>query len=146
MNEHANVDGWNGDGPLPELYSRTATGAVNVWQCWVEGDEVCVGWGQMEGAFQYARFKCKPKNEGRSNATTAHEQAVKEAIAKWHKQVKKKYSEKLETAGEPKRIKPMRAAPFEHHKHKLVYPVPVKTSLCLWSSKGAASMSLMRLV
>src|SRR3989304_5553013 len=73
MNEHANVDGWNGDGPLPELYSRTATGAVNVWQCWVEGDEVCVGGGQMEGAFQYARFKCKPKNEGgRNQAHQAH--------------------------------------------------------------------------
>lgn len=120
------VDDWNGDGTLPVLYSKTATGATNYWQCWVEDAHVCVGWGQLGGAEQRARFECKPKNEGRSNATTAHDQAVKEAIAKWHKQVKKKYSEKLETAGETKRIKPMLAAPFDDHKHKLVYPVTVQ--------------------
>ena len=120
------VDDWNGDGMLPVLYSKTATGAINYWKCWVEGAHVCVGWGQIDGAEQNARFECKPKNEGRSNATTAHEQAVKEAIAKWHKQIKKKYSEKLETAGETKRIKPMLAAPFEDHKHKLTYPVTVQ--------------------
>lgn len=122
----SDVSKWNGDGLLPTLYSKTATGAVNVWQCWVENDEVCVSWGQLHGAMQDARFKCKPKNVGRSNETTAHEQAVSEARSKWAKQIKKKYSETLETAGETKRIKPMLAAPFEDHKHKLVYPVTVQ--------------------
>lgn len=117
---------WNGDGTLPVLYSKTATGAINYWQCWVEGPCVCVRWGQVEGAAQEARFVCKPKNEGKANATTAHEQAVKEAKAKWRKQLKKKYSESIETAGETERFKPMLALDFEEHKHKLVYPVTLQ--------------------
>ena len=122
-----NVDEWDGSGTLPTLYSKTATGAVNIWQCWVEGGGVvAVRWGQLQGAQQEARFQCLSKNVGRSNETTAHDQAVKEAIAKWKKQIKKKYSEKLETAGETERIQPMLAAEFGKHKQKLVYPVTVQ--------------------
>lgn len=86
-----NVDAWNGQGSLPLLYAKTATGAVNVWQCWVQSDRVCVRWGQEGGAAQESSFACTPKNVGRANATTAEQQAVLEAIAKWKKQVKKKY-------------------------------------------------------
>lgn len=124
-----NVDDWTGEGPLPELFSRTATGAVNVWQCWVERDEVVVRWGQYEGMHQEARFKCKPKNVGRSNETNAHTQAVKEAIAKHKKQLKKKYSEKLQTAGETQRIKPMLAQDWKKHREKIQYPVDVQPKL-----------------
>lgn len=120
---------WNGDGLLPTLYSKTATGAVNVWQCWVEEDEVCVRWGQMNGVLQTARFKCEPKNEGKTNETTGEKQAIKEAKAKWAKQIKKKYSETLETAGETKRIKPMLACDWKGFKEKLPYPVTLQPKL-----------------
>lgn len=122
---------WNGEGPLPMLYSRTATGAINTWQCWVENEYVCVSWGQLDGAVQYARFACVPKNEGRSNATSAHEQAIKEAKAKWTKQIKKKYSTSLETAGETVRIKPMLALDIKKRSSKkpIEYPVYVQPKL-----------------
>jgi ATP-dependent DNA ligase len=116
------VDDWKGEGPLPDLYSRTATGAVNVWRCWVEGDEVCAQWGQLDGALQTSRIRCKPKNEGKTNETSAEKQAIKEARSKWKKQVKKKYSEKLDTAGETDRLKPMLAQEFHKQKHNLCYP------------------------
>lgn len=120
---------WNGEGLLPTLYSRTATGTVNIWQCWVENDEVYVSWGQQGGQMQYSRHKCKGKNAGRSNATTPHEQAVKEALAKWQKQKKVKYNEDPEAAGVTERLKPMLAHSFHDHKHKLRYPVTVQPKL-----------------
>lgn len=107
---------------LPILYSKTAKGAVNTWECWTEGADVCCRWGQIDGAKQTSRFTALPKNEGKKNATTAEEQAEKEAQAKWESQLKKKYSETLETAGETTRIKPMLAQDFEKHKHKVKYP------------------------
>ena len=82
---------WDGVGESPWLYSKTASGAVNVWQCWAQGANVEVRWGQEGGALQYASYECHPKNAGRSNSTTAEEQAVKEAVAKFKKQLKKKY-------------------------------------------------------
>ena len=123
------VDRWKGEGALPTLYSRTATGAVNQWICWVEDRYVCVRWGQVDGAQQEARFICLPKNDGRANATTAKEQAIKEAIAKWRKQLKKKYSESLDTAGETERLKPMLALDWKSVKAQIPYPVTVQPKL-----------------
>jgi DNA ligase-1 len=140
------VKDWTGEGPLPMLYSRTATGAINTWQCWVEGDDVCVSWGQQGGQMQSSRHTCKGKNAGRSNATTAHEQAVKEALAKWEKQKKVKYNEDPEAAGETARVKPMLAHSFDDHKHKLVYPTTVQPKLegvrCLAYRKPDGSVML----
>lgn len=124
-----NVEDWDGTGALPILYSRTATGAINQWLCWVEDDNVCVQWGQMDGAVQRASFKCKPKNEGRSNATTGNQQAIKEAKAKWVKQVKKKYSPALETAGETKRVKPMLALDIKKRTKPIEFPALMQPKL-----------------
>ena len=105
------------------LYAKAATGAITKWKCWVQGDCVLVSWGQVDGAQQDASFICKPKNEGRANATTAHEQAIKEAIAKWKKQVKKKYFLSPDEAEGTLNLKPMLAKPFDKHKGKIHWPV-----------------------
>jgi DNA ligase-1 len=118
-----NVDEWDGTGTLPKLYAKAATGAITEWLCWVDGDTVWVEWGQMDGATQNASFKCKPKNTGRANATTAQQQAIKEAIAKWKKQVKKKYFLSPEEAEGTLNLKPMLAKSFNDHKSKVNYPV-----------------------
>lgn len=123
------VTKWKGDGTLPVLYSKAATGAIVAWQCWVENEYVCVRWGQLDGAMQEARFACVAKNTGRSNATTAHEQAVKEAVAKWKKQIKKKYSETIDTAGVTKRIKPMLALDWKDQRNNIQYPVYMQPKL-----------------
>jgi DNA ligase 1 len=107
-----NPDYWDGKGKLPTLYSRTATGAVNEWVCWTEGKSVVVEWGQHGGTLQTAKFACEPKNEGRSNATTAKEQARLEAISKWKMQVRKKYFESMEEAAKGPKLRPMLAKDF----------------------------------
>jgi ATP-dependent DNA ligase len=137
---------WNGEGKLPMLYSKTATGAVNLWECWVEGDQVVVSWGQQGGQMQSSRHTCKGKNTGRSNATSPHEQAIKEAIAKWEKQKKVKYNVDPEAAGVTERLKPMLAHSFWDHRHKLVYPATVQPKLegvrCLAYRKRDGSIML----
>lgn len=114
---------------LPILYSRTAKGAVNTWECWTEGADVCCRWGQMGGTMQTSRFTCEPKNVGKKNATTAEEQAVKEAQALHVKQQKKKYNTSIESAGETVRVKPMLAKAYEDRKGKIKFPVTVQPKL-----------------
>ena len=77
---------------LERLYKRTVTGAVQVCDISHEGDTVTVSWGQLDGKFQSKTTSCKPKNTGRANATTAEEQAAKEAQAKWDRKLKENYS------------------------------------------------------
>jgi DNA ligase-1 len=121
-----NVDDWDGQGTLPLLYSRTAKGAINEWLCWVEGPDVRVRWGQQDGQQQEARFTCEPKNVGRANSTTAEQQAVSEAIAKWKKQVKKKYHWDTGHVTTERNLKPMLAKDFKKEEKKVEYPVYVQ--------------------
>lgn len=107
---------------FPTLYSRTAKGAVNTWQVRTEGPEVICVWGQIGGKMQESRFTTEAKNTGKKNATTAEEQAVKEAEALVKKQLRKKYSETLEEASDSQEIRPMLAKSWEDQKHKLKWP------------------------
>lgn len=123
-----NPDDWDGTGPLPTLYSKTATDAINVWSCWIEGYYVHVKWGQLGGALQEANYVCAPKNVGRANATTAEQQARLEAISKWKKQVKKKYFMSEEAAQGTLNLKPMLAKDFKKVK-KVKFPADVQPKL-----------------
>lgn len=126
MSEQFDAAAWDGKGHLPVLYAKTATGAVNTWMCWVDGSCVCVQWGQQGGVLQVARFRCEPKNEGRANATSAEDQAIKEAIAKWKKQIKKKYFISSELATTSRNLKPMLAKDYHKERHKIQFPVHVQ--------------------
>lgn len=121
-------DGYDGVGAMPTLFARTANGALNQWTVWAHADKVHVKWGQLNGTLQHASFACKAKNVGRSNETTAEKQACLEAIAKWRKQLKKKYYETVEETAELN-IKPMLAQSFEPRKNKVTYPVNVQRKL-----------------
>jgi DNA ligase 1 len=122
-------DTWDGTGKLPKLYSRTATGAINIWEVGLDGKgSVIVQWGQLGGSLQKSTFKCEAKNVGRSNATDAQQQSRLEAIAKWRKQLKKKYYENLDEAEGP-HLRPMLAQVFKNRKDKVTYPVHVQPKL-----------------
>lgn len=111
------------------LYGRTAKGAINVWSCWAEGDEVCTSYGQLDGKLQLARFRVSPKNTGKANSTTGEQQALKEVASLYDKKRKAKYAVTLDTAGETDRIKPILAGDYEKHKKKLKFPVTVQPKL-----------------
>lgn len=114
---------------LPLLYARASSGAITTWECWTEGAVVVVEWGQLSGAKQRATFLCTPKNVGRANATTAEQQAVLEATAKWEKQLKKKYFQTKAEAEGGRVLKPMLAKSFKDEAHKIKYPVDVQPKL-----------------
>jgi DNA ligase-1 len=114
---------------LKPLYLYTASGALNIWMVRSEGNKVITSWGQVEGKMQTASFDCEPKNVGRSNATTAEEQADKEAQALWSKQLKKKYYLTPDEAIARLNLKPMLAHKWEDHKHKVSYPITVQPKL-----------------
>jgi len=116
---------WDGLGTSPPLYAKAATGSVVTWQCWVRGHMVWCQWGQEGGQMQQSSFACEAKNTGRANATTAGEQAIKEAIAKWKKQIKKKYHVNRSFV-DNLNVKPMLAKDFKGRKAKIEYPVQVQ--------------------
>ena len=68
---------------------------------------------------------CKPKNKGRSNATTAEEQATLEAEALIKKKLSEGYFISMEEADSTEVILPMLAKEYEKEKHKIDWSKPV---------------------
>ena len=125
---------------FPTLYKRTSSGAVEQWSIRVEphdsfldGDlaphDIVTEHGVVGGKTVVGRDTIREgKNLGKANATTAEQQAEKEADAKWRKKIERNgYVESLERAqaGETDQeggIAPMLAQPFEKVK-KLKFPL-----------------------
>lgn len=92
------------EGPvsLPTLYKKTNTGAIQYWTISVE--EKSFGKGEIKTEYGQVGTDSpqvtvdvisEGKNPGKKNATTAIQQAEKEAQAKWEKQKKKGYVDSL---------------------------------------------------
>jgi DNA ligase-1 len=134
---------------LPTLYKKNNLKAIQFWDIQVEENGFCgnppysigqitttygqVGTDSPQVAVDTIR---EGKNIGRSNETTAFEQAVAEAKAKHEKQRKKGYVESIEAAqaGELDElieggIVPMLAHTFEKQGHKIKYPCYVQPKL-----------------
>lgn len=122
---------------FPTLYKKTATGAIQEWEISVYKNTITTFFGQHEGKFQKTEDTIKAgKSEGKKNATTAIEQARKEAQSRWEKKKKSGYVESMEDAQEDKvdaiiegGIIPMLAKKFEDHEEDLQYPVYVQPKL-----------------
>lgn len=76
---------------LPPLYHQAKSGKIHVWRVWTEGDTIVTEHGQVDGEKLTARKRATPKNVGRSNETTAEEQARLEAKSMWQKKRDHKY-------------------------------------------------------
>ena len=108
---------------FPCLFKRTSGGRLQVWRIKViDGDaaKIITKWGIDDGKQQIARdYIDQGKSAGRSNATTAFEQAVLEAHARWVKQQdRKKYS--LDATGQEsadkRQLSPMLAQKYKDAK------------------------------
>ena len=76
----------------PTLYKLGKGGAICTWECYTgENGQWFVSAGQIDGKKKLTTKTSKPKNTGKSNATTAEEQAEKDAKNKWAKQLRRKY-------------------------------------------------------
>ncbi len=112
------------DSPVfPLLYSRTVRGQTQMWQIVVSGHRFRTIEGIVDGVLTVSEWTtCQAKNVGRANATSASEQAAKEAAARHQRKIGKGYSEDKMAIDLPM-FKPMLAKSFDEYADDLVYPV-----------------------
>ena len=138
---------------LPTLYSRTSTGAVQQWTIEIDGDSYCTHFGQIDGKQQTTEpTLCKAKNEGKANATTAQEQALKDAKALWRKKKDSGCFENIADIDTALFTEPMLAKKYEDYIDDIVFPVYSQPKLdgirCiarkdgLWSRNGKKFVSV----
>jgi ATP-dependent DNA ligase len=121
----------------PTLYKKTSTGALQGWTIIVDGNTIRTRFGQTGGAIQTSEpTRCEEKNVGRSNATTAEEQALLEAQSQWEKKCKKDYTTTpaKAMAGEASDLidgglLPMLAHKFSEHGDKAQWPAYAQRKL-----------------
>lgn len=113
---------------LPTLYARNKDGSIQMWKVGTSSNEVIVVFGRVGGSLQSKTTVCEAKNIGRSNETTAEEQAVLEAQSKWEKQVRLGYKENVEDL-EAIDISPMLAQDASKKPHAIVYPCHLQHKL-----------------
>jgi len=115
---------------LPKLYKETGSRATGKrlmeWSLSVNEDEG--SWtahsGTFGGAITDKKTSSKPKNIGKANETTAAQQAVIEATARWKKQVERKlYKEDLNDGKPPLYYEPMLALDATKCMHRLKWDV-----------------------
>jgi len=99
------------------LYKLASNGKPVEWTIEVSEGAFRTHDGYVGGAITTSEWtQCKPKNIGKSNATTAQEQALLEAQAKITKKKEKGYTENLEAVAVAKQaawLEPMLAHPIE---------------------------------
>lgn len=125
---------------FPTLYKKTSTGAIQFWDVAVEAiHENSEPYGRIRTTYGQAGtdspqvtedvISCG-KNAGKKSETTAVEQAVKEAEARWLKQKKKGYVEDAEVAEQgyvdtdviSGGISPMLSEKYADQGHKISFP------------------------
>jgi len=112
---------------LPRIYKKSKTGAIVICDISVDGDTITVTTGQLDGAMQHHPTICVPMNIGRSNETTAEEQAKKEAKAKHIKKIKSGYV--LDPSGELTVKLPMKVKIYQDQKPNIIFPALLSPKL-----------------
>lgn len=151
---------------LPTLYKKTNTGAIQYWRiahamCTDKSNGAQVGsviteYGQQDTDKPQTTEDIirEGKNLGRANETSPYQQAQAEAKAKWEKQIKKGYSEKIEDAHAGEKnlpgIDPMLAHSWEKQGKSMPWPCYVQPKLdglraiCVVKNGGARFYSRTR--
>jgi len=97
---------------------------LRIWQTWVEGATIYVRYGEDKGKLQTTKDTIlSGKNLGKSNETTAEQQAFLEAQSKWNAKLEKEgYCQQENLNKEQTLIVPMLAQDFNDFPHKLTFP------------------------
>jgi len=126
---------------LTKLYKKTSTGKIQEWEVHVEGrdtvPEIVNNYGQVGGKIQESReLVMEGKNIGKANETSAWEQALAQAKARWEKQLKKGYAKTIEDAEAGVTdeviaggVFPILAHKFAEQGHKIKYPALAQPKL-----------------
>jgi DNA ligase 1 len=96
------------------LYKRTTVGKIQQWRIQVKGNKFHTISGQKDGKQTTSKWTvCSGKNVDKANATTDEEQALKEAEAKFNKQLKEGYHCELSNIDNITFVKPMLARKYK---------------------------------
>jgi DNA ligase-1 len=97
-----------------KLYQRALKGKINTWEIEVENNKYRTITGFDDGKKTTSDWQvCEAKNVGKKNATTADEQAVKEAQALYDKKLELGYFEDVNNIDNSTLFKPMLAHKYE---------------------------------
>ena len=126
---------------LHTLYKRAVNGKINEWTIEVNGNCYRTTSGYIDGQKTTTEWTCcDGKNVGRSNETTAEQQAMKEAKAEWDKRLERGYFGSIKDIDRFTMFKPMLANKWEDRKDKVTYPIYSQPKLdgirCIVKSDG----------
>lgn len=111
------------------LFAKNKDESYQEWKVSVSGGVVQVEFGKVGGKVQTKLTQCEPKNVGRSNETTAEDQALAEAISKWEKQVRLGYRETIHELDNEEVYSVMLAHDAIKRSHDIIYPCYVQPKL-----------------
>lgn len=110
------------------LYHEGKAKKLYSWRVWCEGEFICTEYGTVDGEKTQTRKEAKPKNVGKSNATSPEQQAQIEAQAMWTHKLERKYRQTPDAARETIFL-PMLAYDRKKIKKPLPYPVDTQPKL-----------------
>lgn len=109
---------------LETIYKATKGGKTQEWTIEVVKNKYRTISGQTDGKKVISEWtEVYGKNEGRANATTDNEQALKEAEAKRKLKLERGYFENIKHINKKQYFEPMLAAKWEDYKDKVTYPI-----------------------
>ena len=106
------------------LYSRDSKGKIRTWYQERDGDKYRTVAGLQDGEKVTSEWTiAKPKNTGRTNATTGEEQADMEVVAKYTKQLKTGYTDNIKNVDNAlSYVEPMLANKYKDRVKKIDFP------------------------
>ena len=133
------------------LYKKTVNGLIQEWTIETKGDSYRTIVGKKDGKLITNKWvKCYPKNVGKKNATTAEEQAEKEALALYTKKLESGYTQDVNNIEKAAIFKPMLAKLIEDYRDKLTFPIYIQPKLdgirCIATKDGLFSRNGKRFV
>lgn len=136
---------------LSTIYKKTKANKIQEWTVEVDGNKYRTISGQTDGIKTTSEFTvCEAKNEGKANATTAEEQAIKEAHALRKKKLEHGYFEDIEQIEEKQYFEPMLAEKWEDRRDSISYPIYSQPKLdgirCIVKSDGMWSRAGKRIL
>ena len=114
---------------MKQLYKKDSKGNLRMWRISTSGPTIIEESGLYNGKLVKHTKNAKPKNVGKSNETTASEQAIKEAEAKYNKKLSKDYFLEPDEALNSEVKLPMLATEYEKVKDKIEFPCFVQPKL-----------------
>jgi DNA ligase-1 len=106
---------------LPPLYSRRSDGKVQIWEKEVDGNKHRSHSGIMDGEIVVSEWTvCGGKNVGRTNETSANQQAMAEAKSEYQKKLDKGYREDINDIDNASFFEPMLAKTYQDYKTEVL--------------------------